>query len=82
MTTGTTVIWNPLVSSDDVATINARAATMESEGKTDNVPVETQPGGPGTVPLTVVRQWTTLQDAQEWLDFLTSYNPQSAVINS
>jgi len=82
MTTGTTVTWNPLVSGEDSVAIHAQAATMKAEGKTDNVPVETWPNGEGMPPEITVRQWTTLQDAQEWLDFLAPYNPQSAVINS
>jgi hypothetical protein len=82
MTTQTTVTWNPLPSPEDAVIHHAKAESMASEGKTDNVPVETWPSGEGTPPAVVVRQWTTLQDAQEWLDFLAPYNPQSAVINS
>ena len=82
MTTATTVTWNPLNSQSVSSEIGAKAAEMQSQGKTDNVPSETFPDGAGNPPLIVVRQWTTLADAQEWIDFLAPYNPQSAVINT
>jgi hypothetical protein len=82
MTTATTVTWNPLKSPSEVAELRAKAADMQAQGKTDNVPVETSPDGAGNPPLIVVRQWTTLADAQEWIDFVATYNPQSAVINT
>jgi len=82
MTTATTVTWNPLNSQAVSLEIGAKAAEMGSQGKTDNVPVDTYPNGAGNPPAIVVRQWTTLADAQEWIDFLAPYNPQSAVINT
>jgi len=82
MTTATTVTWNPLNSPSVASEICAKAADMQAQGKTDNVPVDTYPNGEGNPPAIVVRQWTTLADAQEWIDFVAQYNPQSAVINS
>jgi hypothetical protein len=82
MTTATTVTWNPLNSQAAISEIVQKAAEMQSQGKTDNVPNETFPDGEGNPPLIAVRQWTTLADAQEWIDFLAPYNPQSAVINT
>jgi len=82
MTTATTVTWNPLNSQEASSEILAKAADMQAQGKTDNVPDETFPNGAGSPPSIVVRQWTTLADAQEWIDFLAPYNPQSAVINT
>ena len=82
MTTGTTLIWNPLPTADQAAAMAAQATTMQLDGKTDNVPVATWPDGtPGVAPEQVVRQWTTLADAQEWINFCTPFNPQSAVID-
>jgi hypothetical protein len=82
MTTATTVTWNPLNSQQTASEIGQKAAEMQSQGKTDNVPNETWPAGTGNPPLIVVREWTTLADAQVWIDFLAPYNPLSAVINT
>lgn len=82
MTTGTTVTWDPLPSDTDIQAMNIQSATMASQGKTDNIPVKTWPNGEGNPPMVIVRQWTTPADAQEWLTFVGTYNPQSAVINS
>ena len=83
MTIGTTVTWDAFLSPEDNQSLRAKAAVMATEGKTDNISVNTYAGGiEGAMPLSTVRQWTTLADAQEWLDFLVPYNPVSAVINS
>lgn len=83
MTTGTKIVWDTLLSPAEKQEIQDKAAVMASEGKTDNIPVTTCPGGiQGATPFSTVRQWTTVADAQEWIDFLAPYNPASAVITS
>jgi hypothetical protein len=83
----TTTTWDPIPA--DITIFYQKALEMQAEGKTDDstkvVTYAGVPGVPGSVgpaPLVVVRQWATMQDAQEWIDFITPYNPQSAIINS
>jgi hypothetical protein len=33
-------------------------------------------------PMTSVRSWVSQEAAQEWVTFITAYNPQSVTINS
>lgn len=81
MTTETLVIWNPLPDSATTAERDAYCADAQAAGKTDNIPVITWPDGPvGVAPEQVARTWTTHQDAQDWVDFLAVYNPQSAIV--
>ena len=80
MTTSTQIVWvNGAPNSTDLTAIQASAATMASEGKTDNVTVKQQ-----DVPVvgqhTVVRTWTTTADAEEWIAFILTFNPVSAEI--
>jgi len=82
MTTATTVTWDPLNLESENAEIGVKAADMQAQGKTNDLPVSTFPNGAGNPPAVIVREWTTLADAQEWIDFVAQYNPQSAVINS
>jgi hypothetical protein len=81
MTTLTTTIWDPIPA--DLTIFRHRASEMQAVGKTDGTEIVTYAGGiKGVAPLIVVRHWATMQDAQEWIDFITPYNPQSAIINS
>lgn len=81
MTTGTQVVWDTYLPQAQLQEILNKADLMASEGKTDNIPVKTQPTSiVGATLFSTVRQWTTVADAQEWIDFLAPYNPASAVI--
>jgi hypothetical protein len=85
--TTTTVTWNPILT--DYTMFDTKSEEMRTAGKTNGATTITyngvlsQPGMvPGSAPLVVVREWTTVEAAQEWIDFVTPYNPQSAIINS
>lgn len=81
MTTETLVIWNPLADRSTAPERDAYCTAAQEAGKTDNIPVITYPDGPeGVAPMQVARTWTTHQDAQDWVDFLATYNPQSAIV--
>lgn len=77
MTISTIVVWDPLLDPADVTAIDAKAAEMQAEGKTDNVPVISNPPYP---PKTTTRTWTTVADAEEWIVFVENYSPASATI--
>lgn len=82
MSTTTTVIWNPIPAQSVLDSIDAQANAMKDEGKTTGQLIITWPGGTeGVAPKEVVREWTTEPDAQEWINFVNTYNPVSAVIN-
>jgi hypothetical protein len=76
MTVETVVVWDPLPSQEITDILDAAAAAAALEGKTDNVPEKSEP----PAPLTVVRNWTTLADAEEWIALVEQYNPVSATI--
>ena len=80
MTISTNVVWTDNTPTQSkIDEINAQAATMASEGKTDNIPIF-QPEVPISGQRTVVRTWTTTADAEEWIAFVLTYNPISAEI--
>jgi hypothetical protein len=80
MSTTTTVIWNPIPA--ELSVFKDKADAMKAEGKTTGAIIVTWPGGTqGVAPMEVVREWTTTPDAQEWINFVNTYNPQSAIIN-
>jgi len=74
----TIVVWDPLPGDSNTTQIEAKSAEMQSQGKTDNVAVVSDPPYP---PKTVTRTWTTLADAEEWILFIEAYTPQSATIS-
>jgi hypothetical protein len=76
MTVQTVVVWDPLVSQEVKDILDAAAAQAALEGKTDNIPEQSDP----PAPVTTVRTWTTLADAEEWIALVTLYNPVSATI--
>ena len=82
----TTAVWDPLVSPADDALIKAKAQQMFEAGLTASVSAATSPifGGiaNNVAPMTSVRTWNTQEAAQEWVEFITAYNPQSITINS
>ena len=77
MPISTIVVWNPLPSIGADSPIDAKAADMQAQGKTDNVPVVSDAPYP---PKTVTRTWTTVADAEEWIAFIETYAPSSATI--
>jgi len=77
--TTTIVTWMENTPDEEaVAAINAQAAQMAIDGKTDNVPIKETVG---TEQITT-RTWTTLADAEEWILFVEQYTPISATIQS
>lgn len=77
MTISTIVTWNPLPGPDNTTIIENKAAEMQAQGKTDNVPVVSDPPYP---PKTTTRTWTTVADAEEWVAFIETFSPVSATI--
>ena len=76
--TTTTVTWGADLTPAQSDLITTKAAEMAAQGKTDNNPVITnQPPD-----LIVVRTWTTLADAEEWVAFVEQFTPISATITS
>jgi hypothetical protein len=78
MTIQTVIVWDPIVSQEVKDIFDAAAAQAALEGKTDNLPEKS----PLPAPVTTVRNWTTLADAEEWVLFVEEYNPISATIQS
>jgi hypothetical protein len=76
MTVQTVVVWDPLVSQEVKDIFDAAAAQAALDGKTDNVPEKSDL----PPPVTTVRNWTTVADAEEWIALVTPYNPVSATI--
>lgn len=56
----------------------AKLAEMQSAGKTDNVPIVQINGDTQQI----TRTWTTVQDAEEWIEFLEviTFNQTEATI--
>jgi hypothetical protein len=80
MTISTVVVWGENAPTQSQADeICAQAATMASQGKTDDVPL-IQQNTPLANQKTVTRTWTTTADAEEWVAFILTYNPVSAEI--
>jgi hypothetical protein len=80
MTISTETVWaGPTPSASQAAEIEAQAAAMASQGKTDNA-VTVQQGVPISGERTVTRTWTTTADAEEWIAFVLTYNPVSVEI--
>jgi hypothetical protein len=72
----TVIVWDPIVSQEVTDILKSAAAAAALEGKTDDLPENSPP----PAPITVVRNWTTLADAQDWIALVTTYNPVSATI--
>jgi hypothetical protein len=73
MTTRTQGIWSisdPILGNELKATIDAEINILVSQGKTDGL-VERVPG-PESNQVTYIRNWTTLQDAEDWLIFVNA----------
>ena len=79
--TTTIITWNSIALPEGASEIiNAQAAQMALDGKTDNNPIRvfTEEGAK----CTTTRTWTTLADAEEWILFVEQYTPISATIES
>jgi hypothetical protein len=74
--TKTETTWNtpglPTLETSDI--IKAKAAQMQLEGKTDNISVTCSCENNT---LEVKRTWTTLENAQEWVAFMSQYSADS-----
>jgi hypothetical protein len=78
MTISTIVTWSALLGDEILTTVEAKAAEMAAQGKTDNIPVSNpEQDWP---PIVTTRTWTTVADAEEWVAFVETYGPQSATI--
>jgi hypothetical protein len=82
MTTRTKGIWtlNPQGDNIDPPILN-KITEMVNQGKTDGV-AEEIPGMPAPGKKTVYRDWTTAEDAQEYITWVNtlSYLPDSYII--
>ena len=80
MTISTEVVWTDTTPTESQgAEIQAQAAAMATQGKTDDVYTVEQ-DVPTVGQRTVTRTWTTTADAEEWVAFVLTYNPVSAAI--
>ena len=68
----TRVVWNPIPSEEIRAQFRDMAAQMAADGKTDGTFVADPPPVPETGPYTIVREWTTVQDAEAWIAYSLS----------
>jgi hypothetical protein len=73
----THVTWTKLLSENELTQIYAHVELMVSQGKTNGEQewVKNEPEE-----KIVERYWTTVEDANEWLSFIETYGPASAVI--
>jgi hypothetical protein len=82
----TTIVWDPLLSPTDDAALQAIAKQFFLEGRAVSEFGISSPvlGGTkyNTAPMTVLRSWTTLEDAEAWVEIVNRYNPHSVTINS
>ena len=73
----TLVTWNDGTPTESVIdTCHEKINVMVSQGKTDGLH---QTNSLETT-YVVTRVWNTLADAQEWINFVNSYSPVSAVV--
>lgn len=73
----TVTLRNALLQPNEVQEIYAYAATLTQQGLTDgSVYNSVLPDGD----VSWTRNWTTVQAADEWITFITSYAPHSAEV--
>lgn len=68
----TRVVWNPLCSEEVRTQFRDMAAQMAAEGKTDGGFTSDPPPVPATGPYSIVREWATVADAEEWIAYTLS----------
>jgi hypothetical protein len=73
MTTRTQVVWTATDREIVRPQIAAEIVILTSQGKTTGDLEITD--GPETGQITFIRAWTTLQDAEDWLSWLTTLGP-------
>jgi hypothetical protein len=77
----TQVLFNGKLDPEDYNLIQAQADSCVAAGTTDGVitydPDTATVQGPG---VKVERTWTTQQAAEDWITFISTFNPASAVI--
>jgi hypothetical protein len=82
----TTIVWDPLLNSTNDAALQAIAKQFFLEGRAVSEYGITSPNLGGiknnVAPMSVLRSWTTLEDAEAWVEIVNRYNPQSVTINS
>jgi hypothetical protein len=82
----TTIVWDPLLSPTDDAALQAIARQFFLEGRAVSEFGLSSPNIGGiknnVAPMTTLRSWTTVEDAQAWVEIVNRYNPQSVTINS
>jgi hypothetical protein len=80
----TTGIWDPLPTQEQNAQIRRKINEMYLAGKTTQVQGTTSPSPNGLVdnvaPMTMERNWPTLEAAQEWVDFIDSISSATYTI--
>lgn len=77
-TAKTVTVWNPPQPDDALrALANERAELLATQGLTDGIPFQYNLLS-GQVEVT--RKWTTVDAADEWVTFITTYGPQSVEV--
>lgn len=74
----TLVTWQELLVGDNKTEVTAKLAELKTAGKfVENTRIAVE-NSDGTT--SIKRSWVDLAAAQEWIDYITTYNPISAVI--
>lgn len=79
-----TVVWDKMNSEAETATMTAKLNEMIAEGKSVGTVERTSVSESVTVETparSIRREWTAVEHAQEWVDFILSYDPVSAVVD-
>jgi hypothetical protein len=72
----TQVTWNPPLTNADIELVREHAQKMANQEKTDGTEVIVQE----IDKIIVERPWYTVEYAEEWLSFVQTFNPKSAII--
>lgn len=77
MTVSTQVIWAfETPTPQEITLINQELEVLKNQGATDGSYTQEIVSN-GTM---FIRPWTTLNDANNWITYLSSYNPVSAIV--
>ena len=72
MTISTQFTWDPISDAAQVEQMNNKIAEMVAQGKTNGTYTSNWINQYPNPPMICSRPWTTVADAQEWIDFCNS----------
>jgi hypothetical protein len=86
MTVATITVWIPVLDAETREIIHAHGQSLADQGKTDNVKQNTLiPDGVSIrIPdgVSTRRTWATVEDAEEWVEYIKQFNPASVTIET